>query len=218
MKYCGQCGTQLEDDTLVCPSCHKPVQGKQTPKTVSAPDSHQMWARVTSDSRTKWVGIGIVVLIVLIVVLNVIKGATGYEGAVKKFMRLYENYDIAGVVKMSSNTYDFRDEDYYADTYFKYAIGDDLDRFDYEVGHDYKISYEVTDAYELSARQYENILNNLRYGFTGAGDVGDMISKIVRVELDVTATHGKDSLTISKELIMTKEAGSWYVLYFDTVY
>lgn len=218
MGYCGQCGTQLEDDAVVCPNCQKPVGRNKEKSNVSMPDFGKLWQRIRADRRSKWVGIVIISIVVIIIAVNILGAFTGYKGAVRKFMKLYENYDIAGVVEMSSNTYDFRDEDYYVDSYFKYAIGDDLDRFDYEVGHDYKISYEVTDAYELSARQYENILDGLRYGFTGAGDVGDMIDKIEHVELEITAIHGKDMLTISKKMTLTKEDGAWCILFFETVY
>ena len=50
MKYCGKCGTQMSDDTMLCPKCHPETNNKQ-PQISSQPTSSENASNVSNDNK-----------------------------------------------------------------------------------------------------------------------------------------------------------------------
>lgn len=211
-KFCGNCGAKLDDAAKVCGSCGTPLEtGKTTAASIPGIEYADPEKKAKTKKRMKWILGVAVVIVVAVIAINIVSGFVGYKGAVRKIMNAYEDYDVEAIVAMSSDMYFYRSDDSYADEYFGGIIADDLNNFENQVGHKYKISYEITDSYEMAKHNYEDLLNSLsQYGDFDA----DTISKIRLVELDVTA-KGEERMTTHVVLTLTKENGSWKILYIS---
>ena len=209
-KFCGNCGTQLEDNAKICGQCGTPLDGTSSNipglKVVDPEKKKKM----------KKVGKRIVALVALVIVaviaFNVVSQFTGYSGLLRKVMAAYEKYDIDTLISLSSDIYFYGDEDW-VENYFEYNVGDDLDSFESAVGHSYKLSYEVIETYKLSNRNFQSMLDDIAWSYKDFDH--SVIEEIVVAKVNVTATQGKRSVDREVEITMTKENGNWKVLYIE---
>lgn len=209
-KFCGNCGTQLEDNAKICGQCGTPLDGASTNipgLKVVDPEKQK---------KLKKVGKRIVALVALVIVaaiaINVVVQFTGYNGLLRKVMAAYEKYDIDTLISLSSDIYFYGDEDW-VENYFEYNVGDDLDSFESAVGHSYKLSYEVIETYKLSNRNFQSMLDDIAWSYKDFDH--SVIEEIVVAKVNVTATQGKRSVDREIEITMTKENGKWKVLYIE---
>lgn len=212
-KFCGNCGAKLDDSAKVCGNCGIHLENNKITNAsipgVSYVDPEQ---KAKMRKKIKLFAVLAVGIIIAIITINIVSGFVGYKGAVRKIMNAYEEYDLNTIVSMSSDFYYFMDDESYAEDYFADIISDDLDNFEEQVGHKYKLNYEITDTYEMSEHKYEDLLDTLSY----FGDFdADIITKVMIVEIEVTAKDGKDSMTMELQLTLTKEDGSWKLLYMN---
>lgn len=212
-KFCGNCGNQVEEGAKVCGNCGTPVvndDGKMSVSDVPGISYVDPEKKAKNKKRAKLVlGAGALV-IVLVIAFNIISGFVGYKGAVRKVMNAYKDYNVDALVDMSSDLYLFYGDDSYIEYYFEESVSNDLEDFEDRVGHKYKISYEITEAYTVSDRKFNELIDSLSYYEDFDTDI---ISKIMVVEIEVTAKEGKKTSTKSKELYLTKESGAWKLLY-----
>lgn len=207
-KFCGNCGTQLEDNAKICGQCGTPLDGTSSNipgLKVVDPEKQK---------KLKKMGKRIVALVALVIVaviaFNVVSQFTGYNGLIRKVMAAYEKYDIDTLISLSSDIYFYGDEDW-VENYFEYNVGDDLDSFEAAVGHSYKLSYEVIETYKLSNRNFQSMLDDIAWSYEEFDH--SVIEEIVVAKVNVTATQGKRSVDREIEITMTKENGNWKVLY-----
>ena len=204
-KFCGNCGTQLDDSALVCGNCGTPLTPKNPNGTVPNLD-HIDPENVAKNKKTAKIVIGLVALVVVAVLaFNIISGFVGYKGAVRKIMNAYEDYDIDTIVSMASDYYFCFDNDEYAENYFESRIGYALDELEEDAGHNYNFKYKIVDSYEFSNRKYDSLMESLSYNDDFDPDI---ISDIMAVEVEITAT-GRRTKTKNVEIILTKEDGKW---------
>lgn len=209
-KFCGNCGTQLEDNAKICGQCGTPLDGTSSNiPGLNAVDPEK-------QKKLKKVGKRIVALVALVIVavivFNVVSQFTGYNGLLRKVMAAYEKYDIDTLISLSSDVYFYGDEDW-VENYFEYNVGDDLDSFEAAVGHSYKLSYEVIETYKLSNRNFQSMLDDIAWSYKDFDH--SVIEEIVVAKVNVTATQGKRSVDREIEITMTKENGNWKVLYIE---
>lgn len=209
-KFCGNCGTQLEDNAKICGQCGTPLDGTSSNiPGLKAVDPEK-------QKKLKKVGKRIVALVALVIVavivFNVVSQFTGYNGLLRKVMAAYEKYDIDTLISLSSDIYFYGDEDW-VENYFEYNVGDDLDSFEAAVGHSYKLSYEVIETYKLSNRNFQSMLDDIAWSYKDFDH--SVIEEIVVAKVNVTATQGKRSVDREIEITMTKENGNWKVLYIE---
>lgn len=209
-KFCGNCGTQLEDNAKICGQCGTPLDGASTNipgLKVVDPEKQK---------KLKKMGKRIVVLVALVIVaviaFNVVSQFTGYNGLLRKVMAAYEKYDIDTLISLSSDMYFYGDEDW-VENYFKYNVGGDLDSFESAVGHRYKLSYEVNEIYTVSNRKLDDMLDQIEYSYADF-DIG-MIEKIVIADLTVIAKQGNKSISREMDIVMSRENGTWRLLYIE---
>lgn len=209
-KFCGNCGTQLEDNAKICGQCGTPLDGASTKipgLKVVDPEKQK---------KLKKMGKRIVVLVALVIVaviaFNVVSQFTGYNGLLRKVMAAYEKYDIDTLISLSSDMYFYGDEDW-VENYFKYNVGGDLDSFESAVGHRYKLSYEVNEIYTVSNRKLDDMLDQIEYSYADF-DIG-MIEKIVIADLTVIAKQGNKSISREMDIVMSRENGTWRLLYIE---
>ena len=213
-KFCGNCGTQLDDSAKVCGNCGTPLNGASPNipgiKVVDPEKKKEMQKKVKKIIK---LCVGLVALVlVVIIAYNLITAYTGYNGFLRKAMAAYEDYDIDALVSMSSDMYYYGSEDY-AEVYFEGTVGYVLDSLESSVGHNYKLSYEVKETYSLSNRNFESMLDEISWIFTEFDT--SVIEDIVVAEITVTAQQGSKSVNRDLKVTMSKEDGTWKLLYID---
>ena len=210
-KFCGHCGSRMDDSVKVCGNCGTPFSGASSALNFVDPEK-----KVLKQQKLKKkikLGIGIAVLfLIAVIVINVISAHTGHNGLLRKVMSAYKDYDIDTLVSMSSDAYYYGTADY-AEEYFENAVGYSLDAFEAEVGHKYTIGYAVIETYSLSNRNYDSMIEALSWTFPKFDS--SIIEKIVVAEVEVTAKQGNESSSMVVRVTMTKEDGSWRVLYIN---
>ena len=209
-KFCGNCGARLEDDAKICGKCGTSVEGV----TTSIPG-----LKVTDPEKQKKVKktfklvAGLMVLLIVAgIAFNVVSQYTGYNGLLRKVMAAYEKYDIDTLISLSSNMYYYGDEDS-VEYYFESKVGENLDSFEASVGHNYKLSYKVNETYAMSERKENDLLDDIENAYMDF-DISK-IKKVVVADLTLTAKQWNKSTNRDMNIVMTKENGSWRLLYIE---
>jgi len=209
-KFCGNCGTQLEDNAKICGKCGTPLDGASANipgLKITDPEKQKKM------KKTVKLVVGMVALVIVAVIaFNVVSQYTGYNGLLRKVMTAYENYDIDTLISLSSDMYYYGEEDW-VESYFEYSVGDDLDSFESSVGHSYKLTYEVNETYVMSERKVDEMLSEIEYSYSDF-DVS-VIEEVVVADLTVTAKQGSKSVNQDMNIVMTKENGTWRLLYIE---
>ena len=209
-KFCGNCGTQLEDNAKICGKCGTPLDGASANipgLKVTDPEKQKKMKKTV-----KSVVILAVLAVVAVIAFNIVSQYTGYNGLLRKVMTAYEKYDIDTLISVSSDMY-FYGEEEWVEYYFENNVGNDLDSFESSVGHSYKLSYEVNEIYTLPERKLDEMLSEIEYTYADF-DV-DTIEKIVIADLTVTAKQGSKSVNQDMNIVMSKENGKWKLLYIQ---
>lgn len=210
-RYCGNCGAQVDDDARVCGQCGTPIDG--TTGNVSGLKVVDPEKKKKMMKKMKGGIVLAMVVVVAIVVVKITSGFTGTNGLVRKVMAAYEKYDIDTIISLSSDVYYYNDYEDYVDEYFEYAVGNNIDSFESSVGHNYKMSYEVEEIYDLSQRKQDETLKNIEYMYPDF-DI-DIISKVAVANVKVTAKQGSKSVSKTVKITMSKEENSWKLLYLE---
>lgn len=209
-KFCGNCGTQLEDNAKICGQCGTPLDGASTNipgLKVVDPEKQKKLKKMAKRI------VALVALVtVAVIAFNIVAQYTGANGLLRKVMTAYKKYDIDTLISLSSDIYFYGEEDW-VEYYFEYNVGDDLDSFESSVGHSYKLTYEVNEIYTVSDRKLDDMLDQIEYSYADF-DIG-MIEKIVIADLTVTAKQGNKSVSRDMNIVMSKENGSWRLLYIE---
>ena len=209
-KFCGNCGIQLEDNAKICGQCGTPLDGALTNipgLKVVDPEKQKKLKKMS-----KRIVAMVAFVIVAVIAFNVVAQYTGVNGLLRKVMTAYKEYDIDTLISLSSDMYFYGEEDW-VEYYFEYNVGDDLDSFESSVGHSYKLTYEVNEIYTVSDRKLDDMLDQIEYSYADF-DIG-MIEKVVIADLTVTAKQGSKSVSRDMNIVMSKENGSWRLLYIE---
>lgn len=212
-KFCGNCGLQLDDNAKVCGNCGTPLANNRGVLENSVPKIDFVDPEVKEKNKKKFtlIFIGIVLIVVALIAINIISGFFGFKGTVRKIMNAYENYDLDAITTMSSELYYYMDDESYENNYFANIIANDLENFETQVGHKYKLSYKITDSYEMSEHRYKDLLDTLS-SYEEFDE--SIISKVMVAEIEVTA-KGDGKKTKQLNLTLSKENGSWKLLYLN---
>lgn len=202
-KFCGNCGTKLDENTKVCGNCGTPVD-IQT--------SNIQGLSKKKNKIIKFIPIFIAIVIVFSIAFNIVSNFTGNKGLLNKVMKAYENYDIETLVSLSSDVYYYAEENYVED-YFEYCVGNTLDSFESSIGHNFKLSYEVSEIYDFSRRNLEEEFSEIENTYVDFNV--DKIKKIVGADVILTAEKDGNSSTKNIKIVMTKEDNKWKLLYIE---
>lgn len=208
-KFCGYCGAKMDDDAKVCGQCGTPIEGntKISPVKIIDPE------KVKKNKKIfKFVVALVLIVAVAVTAFNVASKFTGYNGLIRKVMTAYEDYDIDTLVSLSSDVYYYEEEDY-IEEYFENCVGIALDFFESSVGHSYQLSYEVNETYTASERKAREILERVEYAYPDF-DVS-IIEELVISNITVTGMQGSKSVNRDLNITMSKEDGSWKLLYIE---
>lgn len=208
-KFCGNCGAKLDDDDKVCGQCGAPVDIGANSSPVKVIDIER---KRKNKKILKLIVALLLVAAVAVVAINVVAMFTGVNGLIRKVMSAYEEYDINTLVSLSSDIYYYSEDDY-AENYFKNIVGETLDLFESSVGYDYQLSYEVNEKHRMSERNTAETLEGIKNTYPDF-DV-NVIDEIVVSNITVTAKKDGASVDEKLNIIMSKEGGTWKLLYID---
>lgn len=208
-RFCGNCGAQIDENAKVCGQCGTPVEDstKIPPVKIIDPEKKKKNKKIF-----KIVIALALVVAVAVTAINVISKFTGYNGLLRKVMTAYEGYDIDTLVSLSSDIYYYGEEDY-VESYFENSVGSALDSFETSVGHSYQFSYEVNETYTMSERKTKEVLDGIEYTYPDF-DVS-IIEEMVVSDITVTAKQGSKSVERDLNITMSKENGTWKLLYIE---
>lgn len=208
-RFCGNCGAQIDENAKVCGQCGTPVEDstKIPPVKIIDPEKKKKNKKIF-----KIVIALALVVAVAVTAINVISKFTGYNGLLRKVMTAYEGYDIDTLVSLSSDIYYYGEEDY-VESYFENSVGSALDSFETSVGHSYQFSYEVNETYTMSERKTKDVLDGIEYTYPDF-DVS-IIEEMVVSDITVTAKQGSKSVERDLNITMSKENGTWKLLYIE---
>lgn len=213
-KFCGNCGSKMDDSARVCGNCGTPFN--ELPANIQKAEYVDPEKKKESERKMrKTIGIAVTaaaLILVAVIVFNVVSAFTGCNGLVRKVMSAYEDYDIDALLSMSSDVYYYGTEDY-AEYYFENAVGYGLDSFESNVGHSFTLSYEVNEIYTLSNRKYQSILDELSWQFSEFDT--SIIEEIAVADITVTAQRGSRSVDRDLKITLSKEDGTWKVLFIE---
>lgn len=215
-KFCGNCGTQLDDDARVCGNCGMPCISDNS--VAYTPNVNISVAKSMAPEKKNKVKLiaglsiaGIALIIIAIIAVNIISSLFGYNGVINKAMNAFEDYNTETLASMTNNfSYKSFDPDDIEDS-ISNAISYQYDKFEDKVGGNLKISHEIKKAEKLADRKYEKFLDFVEDTFHY--DTND-ISEVVSTKITVTA-KGKEGKTTENvyDLYLIKEDGKWYLYY-----
>ena len=155
-KFCGNCGTQLDDNAKICGNCGTPLtSAKTTNASIPGVGDDPEKKEKAKKKMTMFLGIA-AVIIVVIIALSAIISSSGYKGTVRKIMNAYKDYDVDKIVSMSSGLYDSAGKLLSADNYF----GDIATEADLIA--DLKANCIPKGIFDMDAADYEGFLAQRR--------------------------------------------------------
>ena len=208
-RFCGNCGAQIDENAKVCGQCGTPVEDSTKMPPVKVVDSEK---KKKNKKIFKAMIALALVAVVAVTAINVVSKFTVYNGLLRKVMTAYEGYDIDTLVSLSSDIYYYGEEDY-VESYFENSVGSALDSFETSVGHSYQFSYEVNETYTMSERKTKEVLDGIEYTYADF-DVS-IIEEMVVSDITVTAKQGSKSVERDLNITMSKENGTWKLLYIE---
>lgn len=216
-KYCGNCGSQLDDDALVCGYCGATLENSPNSAIpsfrISGINEMDEMKKAKIKNYSIKCGISIAVLLVIIIAINIIISSTGINGAVKKMINAFEDCDTTKLASMTSSlAYYDADVDEIEKNIEKnveYTYEDYEDR----AGDKLKFDYEIVKKEKISDRKRDRVLEYYenRYDDFDASAIGD----IYNVNVKITAKGSKRKLQSKtiRNIYFIKENGEWKILY-----
>lgn len=102
--FCGQCGTNMPDDSVFCPECGAPVTPNPAPAPtpIPTPINPDPVNNSATSKRNRYIGLGVVAAaVVLVVVLCVtLFGGRSYNSVVKKGMNALLDADGKAMINL----------------------------------------------------------------------------------------------------------------------
>ncbi len=228
-KFCGNCGTQSDDNAMVCGNCGAPFaeEANGTGKDILSkiPGVNDM----SDEQKKKIFGIlkiavpaVLAVVLVLVVIFAGIVPNVGYKGTAKKFFKAVQNEDGEAFVELMpaaekiEDDY-YLDEDQDFDEYLKEEAEDTcallLEYFEDDYGNDIKFSIKDIQADELKNSEAREIKDY--YKENEDLDNIELGEKFYELELEIQVKGSDDKDTEDFVLVLIEEDGDWKVWDYD---
>lgn len=222
-KFCGNCGTKADDGARVCGNCGTPFDNEGMNGVQNIPGVNYVTPEKKEKTKKKIKKVlGLIIfLVVLGFGVNIVSNFIGYKGAVHKIMKAYKEYDVDAICDETSEIYSYMEveeeepvgsaQEELAE-YIENSMSYDWNMFDEQLGYEYKINYEITRKYELSNHRYNDLIE--QYSYYDWFDE-DLLGDVIVVEVTIEAKEDKNSISIEKDLYLSKEGNSWKLLYWN---
>ncbi len=230
-KYCGNCGTELMDDAVVCTNCgmnvapannvtesQKNVDKNLTPaeKIAAYTKEKSVWFIDKMKSDKKFFGIvaGVAAgVVVLIVALIFISNLGGYNNAIEKYVDATYFGDADAYIDSIPDEYldsmlklSGMSEKEFKEN-FENAYESVLKTYKTKYGDDYSVDFEVVDEFKLEGDDYDELLDELKL----LGIVKKSVSEAYEIEVEFTIDGSERKETVDKDFIAVKIDGDWYL-------
>lgn len=222
-KFCGNCGSKMDDDARICGNCGTPYAGNSDYKPVkqvkiSGVNSMSPKKKKKIKLIAKLSTAAIVLIIVSVIAINIISSFTGYKGAINKAMNAFKNYDIETLMSLSSDIGFVGMETTAIEDSISKSVSSQLDSYETVAGHDMDISYEIEDSYKLSDRKYQEFLKYVENSYNyDTSDIAEIV--LAKIKINAKGSFGETSYTVN-DLYLIKERNKWYLFkgYIGTNY
>lgn len=221
-KFCGQCGTQLPDEAMVCTNCGTPLA--QMPvgnKTNDFKDkASNLLNKVKTDKKLLGIIIGAVALVIaLIVVFSLLGGGGGsssYQAAIDNYVDIM-NGDADGIESLCPPEYwDYLEEE--SNVTVDEIIDDYEDNYDKvqkslesRLGDNVEFSSEILGKEDISDSDLEEAADNLEeYGISEKD-----INSGYKLMVELTAKGDDDEQVQTVTIYAIEIDGDWYLLNDD---
>lgn len=232
-KKCTVCGSELNDDDVVCTNCG--AKQESAPAASSSSNSGisekaKKFAGKTEDAAKNYikkaqkdpkvlaVGIGAVaiVLVLLILIISLIAGSGAYKKAIGNYIDATFRGKENKIEKCAPDEYwdyikensDIKISDVtknYKDEYYE----DLVDALEEEYGSNLKFNYKITDKDEVSEKILDEIKDSLKANY----DIQrKKVTKAYELEIEIKIKGKDDDDTNDAEMIVAKIDGKWYAL------
>ncbi len=225
-KFCGNCGTELQDDAVFCTNCGVSI-APQVEETAVASESTPGDAAVAAVKKgavafidkcktdKKFLGIllgAVAGVIVIIVALCLIFGGS-YEKAIDKYIDATYYGDMDAALEMIPgdaldemlDAYDMTKKEFKEQ--MKEEWESEEEDLEDEFGKNIKVSYKVIDEEEMD----EDDLDDLKDMLKEMGVSKKSVSKAYEIEVEFTIEGDDDEDTVEEDFTAVKIDGEWYL-------
>ena len=211
-KFCGNCGAKMDDAARVCGNCGTPFAAAPAPAQAPYQPAAQMPYQPPYQAQNgaafqtakkkdpKKIGLiagaGAAALVVLILIISLISGGSGYKGAVKTFFKGLEKNDakkVASVALLPS-----------------YFDEDDIEDL-FELGDYKKVKYKIISKEKIDKDDLEE-LNEYIEAFT---DSGKKVKKGYELKVKVTVKYKDGDSETDEETLYVLKVGSKWKVFMD---
>lgn len=216
-KFCGNCGTKLEDNAAFCPQCgNKTNTEAQASSTAVRTQGFQggataVMTRKAANKKPLTIGLIAAAVIIVIIIIASLGGGGGYKGLIKKYFNAIQDSNVNKMLECMPP--EIREE--FNDSYAKNELKSYLKMIDLH-------KYKITDTERLNKDEIKDLERSYRY----YGDID--ISEAYRLEIRFTysidysglgsefSSFSVDEEEMELEQIVIKSKGKWYVFDDDT--
>lgn len=206
-KFCGNCGATLDDAAVVCGYCGAPLAAtpnNNKPNKINSAGFTSVLKEITSNKIFKIAVPAVIGIVVIIITISIISSFTGYKGAIKDFVKAYEDMDVDTMIEMSSDlATKGQDDDAVEDLEEK--LNDHFDHIDEELKTTPEIDYEILTDDKLKDSQ----LNKYKDMFDDLDLSSSDINQARKVKIRFTYKYDERTKTRTSTFIMFKEGGDW---------
>jgi hypothetical protein len=187
MKFCGNCGSQMDDNASVCPKCgtSQGVAGQSAAAPSAAKSANNLVNNVKGMPKAAQIGIcaGVAVVVVLLIAL-IIDAVAGYKKPIKKYYKL----NMADAKAQS-----------------KLFLPADSDGMNKKYKLTFKATEKIAKGNLKDLQEAYNDENNVDYKFSSG--------KLVKVHVKYYGGDKTNEYDVC--FIMVKKGLKWYI--YDTV-
>lgn len=214
--YCQNCGAVVGEGYSACPNCGAPVSNNAVVNNYNIPAPK---AEVNTEKTTRFIVIGVAVLVAVIAVVAIITGvvANGYKKPVKQIAKAYEQCDFQ-LMYEAAEPFISQYEDILGEEAVE-ELGDefedDAELLEDECGKGYKVDVEFGEAEKYTDDEIADFLEELEENYYLEYDA-DEISKLYEVDVEMTA-EGEDGREEVEDntYYIAKIDGKWLVIFVE---
>ena len=227
-KFCGNCGTELQDDAVQCYNCGfnvvpQPAQSENkaqelTPgeKIANLTKDKATWlfGKMMSDKKFTGIVLGAVVGVVAVIVALCLIFGGGYETAIDNYVDAIYYCEVDAFFDSAPDFLIDKqiDEQGITKSQYKKQIESLLEVTHKTVittyGDDFDVDYEITYEKEITGDDYEKLLDDLK----GQGIPKKSVSTAYELEVEFTIDGDKKKDTVDRELTVAKIDGDWFIV------
>ncbi len=209
-RFCGNCGYQSDDTAVVCGNCGTPLEG-------AAPVATK---KLSLDPKMLKLGGIALAAIAVVVVLCIVLFGGGYKSVIGDYFDALTDEDGEAALELVTPWELEQNKSSDLKKSFKSTAESMNEYYEDKYGSDIKYSFTVTDTDVYDEEDFEDFVDDIEEEIedweedndkTSEIDV-DKISKVMRVECDVTIKGSKRSKERNWDFIMVKYAGHWYIV------